>query len=132
MLGVKQVLGVTDPGVASNVEEIQVQGFPGYVPNASFTSNATIYWRGDDMSESIGYVPIVQFSDGVDQGQTSMLSALSWNVGPYTYQWFEQATGGSYVAVGTHSSSFNFVTSNATALATGASFFNLPTSQATR
>ena len=53
----------------------------------------------------------------VDQGQTSSLSSSSVTTGapPYTYQWCEKAYGGSYVTVGTNSTSCSFVTSGSTA-----------------
>jgi hypothetical protein len=130
MLGVKQVLGVSAPGLAQNVEEIQAETFQGIVSNPSFTGNATIYWRGDDTSESIRYCPVPQFNGSVDQGQTSVLSLLAWDTSDtFTYQWFEQAPGGSYVAVGTDSSSFSFVTSSSTA--TGSWSFLLQVTEAT-
>ena len=52
----------------------------------------------------------------VNQGQTSALTSttVSTGTGPYTYQWFEMAPGGSYVDVGSNSPSFNFVTSGST------------------
>ncbi|MGD0204416.1 MAG: PKD domain-containing protein [Candidatus Bathyarchaeia archaeon] len=55
--------------------------------------------------------------DTVDQGQTSSLTstAVSTGTSPYTYQWFEKASGGSYVTVGSNSGSFSFVTSGSTA-----------------
>ena len=48
----------------------------------------------------------------VDQGQTSALTSttVSTGSGGYVYQWLEKAPGGSYVAVGTSSASFSFVT----------------------
>ena len=53
----------------------------------------------------------------VDQGQTSSLTSTAVTTGtsPYTYQWFEEAPGGSYVTVGSNSASFSFVTSGSTA-----------------
>ena len=53
----------------------------------------------------------------VDQGQTSSLAstAVSTGTSPYTYQWFEKASGGSYVMVGSNSGSFSFATSGSTA-----------------
>ena len=52
----------------------------------------------------------------VDQGQTSVLSSSSVATGtsPYTFKWFAKAPGGSYVTVGTNSTSFSFVTSTST------------------
>jgi hypothetical protein len=61
--------------------------------------------------------PAVKSSpDIVDQRQTSVLSNTSMvtsGTSPYSYQWFEIAPGGSYIAVGS-GLSFSFVTSNAT------------------
>jgi hypothetical protein len=53
----------------------------------------------------------------VDQGQTSNLTSTPVTTGtsPYTYQWFEEAPNASYVAVGTNSTSFSFVTLATTA-----------------
>ena len=64
--------------------------------------------------------PVCDDSPGtVDQGQTSVLSystVVSTGTGPYTYQWFEMAPGGSYVTpLGANSSSYSFVTSASTA-----------------
>ena len=54
----------------------------------------------------------------VNQGQTSNLTSPIPVTGtsPYTYQWLEKAPGGSFVAVGTSSTSFSFVTSSSTAV----------------
>ena len=53
----------------------------------------------------------------VDQGQNSILTstAVSTGTSTYTYQWFEEAPGGSYVTVGSNSISFSFATSGSTA-----------------
>ncbi|MGA2385177.1 MAG: PQQ-binding-like beta-propeller repeat protein [Candidatus Bathyarchaeia archaeon] len=53
----------------------------------------------------------------VDCGQTSSLtsSAVTTGTSPYSYQWFEMAPDGTYVAVGTNSASFNFATDGSTA-----------------
>jgi hypothetical protein len=53
----------------------------------------------------------------VNQGQTSSLTSTAVTTGtsPYTYQWLQQAPGGSYVDVGTNSASYSFVTSSSTA-----------------
>jgi hypothetical protein len=62
--------------------------------------------------------PTVTATPGViDQGQTSSLTstAVSTGTSPYTYQWFEVAPGGSYVSVGSNSTSFNFASSVSTA-----------------
>ena len=50
----------------------------------------------------------------VDQGQSvSLTSSPTINgTSPYTYQWFEKAPGGSYIAVGSDSADFNFATSS--------------------
>jgi hypothetical protein len=55
--------------------------------------------------------------DTVDQGQTSILAstAVSTGTSPYTYQWLEKAPGGSYLTVGSNSTSFSFATSSSTA-----------------
>jgi uncharacterized membrane protein YebE (DUF533 family) len=54
----------------------------------------------------------------VDQGQTSSLTstAMSTGTSPYTYQWLEKAPGGSYVDIGTNSTSYSFATSGSTAI----------------
>jgi hypothetical protein len=56
----------------------------------------------------------------IDQGQTSSLTSSSVTTGtsPYTYQWFEKASGGSYATVGRDSASFSFATSGSTATGT--------------
>ena len=53
----------------------------------------------------------------VDQGQTSSLTStvVSTGSGGYVYQWLEMAPSGSYVAVGSNSASFSFVTTGSTA-----------------
>jgi hypothetical protein len=63
----------------------------------------------------------------VNQGQTSSLSstAVSTGTSPYTYQWLEKAPGGSYVDIGTDSTSYSFATSGSTA--TGTWSFELQT-----
>jgi YVTN family beta-propeller protein len=61
--------------------------------------------------------PTVSASLGtIDQGQTSTLTSTVVITGfpPYTYQWFEEAPGGSYVMIGSNSSSFIFATSGST------------------
>jgi hypothetical protein len=52
----------------------------------------------------------------INQGQTSSLTstAVSTGTSPYTYQWLQRAPGGIYVAVGSNSVSFSFVTSGDT------------------
>ena len=67
----------------------------------------------------------------VDQGQTSALTSttVSTGSGGYVYQWLEKAPGGSYVAVGSNSPSFNFVTSGSTA--TGVWSFKLQVTDST-
>jgi hypothetical protein len=67
----------------------------------------------------------------VNQGQTSSLTATTVSTGtsPYTYQWFERASIGSYVTVGSNSANFSFVTSSATA--TGSWSFILQVTDAT-
>ncbi len=67
----------------------------------------------------------------VDQGQTSSLTstAVSTGSGGYIYHWMEMAPGGSYVAVGTNSASFSFVTSASTA--TGVWSFKLQVTDST-
>jgi YVTN family beta-propeller protein len=61
----------------------------------------------------------------VTQGSTSSLTSTTVTTGTpsYTYQWFEQAPSGSYVTVGTDSTSFSFTTSTSTT--TGAWNFKL-------
>ena len=60
--------------------------------------------------------PTVTATPGtINQGQTSSLTstAVSTGTSPYTYQWFEKAPGArSYIAVGSNSTSFSFVTSS--------------------
>ena len=67
----------------------------------------------------------------IDQGQTGSLTstAVSTGSGGYIYQWLEKAPGGSYVAVGTSSASFSFVTSGSTA--TGVWNFELQVTDST-
>ena len=66
----------------------------------------------------------------VTQGQTCSLtsSPVSTGTSPYTYQWLEQAPGGSYVNVGTNSGGYSFVTSSSTA--TGSWNFELQVTDA--
>ncbi len=62
--------------------------------------------------------PIVSASlTTVDQGQNSSLTSTTISTGtsPYFYQWLEKAPGGSYIDVGTSSTSYSFVTSALTA-----------------
>jgi hypothetical protein len=57
----------------------------------------------------------------VDKGQTSTLTsnAVTTGTSPYTYQWFEQAPGGSFSPISSaNSPNYNFVTSNSTASGT--------------
>ena len=76
--------------------------------------------------------PTVSASAGtVDQGQTSSLTstAVSTGTSPYAYQWLQELPGGSYVDVGTNSTSYSFVTSDSTA--TGVWSFELQVTDAT-
>ena len=69
----------------------------------------------------------------IDQGQTSSLTSTAVTTGtsPNTYQWLAEAPGaGSYVDVGTNSSSYVFVTSGSTA--TGTWSFELQITDATK
>ena len=69
----------------------------------------------------------------VDQGQTSSLTSTAVTTGtsPYTYQWLEKPPGaGSYMDIGTNSSSYAFVTSGSTA--TGTWSFELQITDATK
>ena len=62
--------------------------------------------------------PTVTATPGtIDQGQTSILTStvVSTGTSPYTYQWFEEAPGESYVTVGSNFTSFSFATSVSTA-----------------
>ena len=63
--------------------------------------------------------PTISASVGtVNQGQTRNLTSTipATGTSPYSYQWLQKAPGRSYVAVGTSSTSFSFVTSISTAV----------------
>ena len=67
-------------------------------------------------------VPSVSASPAtIEQGQSSTLNstAMITDFSPYTYQWFERAPKGSYVAAGTNSPSFSFVTSKTSRIPAG-------------
>jgi hypothetical protein len=66
---------------------------------------------------------VVASPNTIDQGETFVLSnhtLISTGTGPYSYEWFEMAPGGSYALVGSELS-FSFVTSSTTAIG-GSSF----------
>ena len=83
------------------------------VPITSPNSNAVAV----NVNPSLVAPTVLATPTTMDQGQTSNLSITSVTTGtsPYTYQWYSKAPGASYVAAGSNSTSFSFVTSSATA-----------------
>jgi hypothetical protein len=68
--------------------------------------------------DSVLVAPTVMASPGmVDQGQSSSLTSPGVTTGtsPYSYQWFQEAPGGSYATVGGNTSSYTFSTTGSTA-----------------